>query len=370
MKILYVTTVGATMTFFNKFIEELIQCGHTVDIATNESHSKVPACYHKFGCKIYQIDTSRSPLNKGNFTAIKQIKRIVRENKYDIVHCHTPLAAMCTRLACEKLRKNGVKVIYTAHGFHFYKGAPLKNWLVYYPIEKLCSHFTDVLITMNNEDYALAEKKMKAKRVEYVPGVGVDIEKFSKQTIDKTAKRRELGIPEDAVVLLSVGELIVRKNHETVIRAVSSMGAYYLIAGEGRLDKHLQAVINTLGVSDKVKLLGHRDDVKELYEMADVFVFPSFQEGLPVSVMEAMASGLPIVCSNIRGNVDLIDEKGGVLFNPHDVNDCKYALEKFRFSNPKEMGEYNREKVKAFSLKRVNDQMSVIIGECLNEKYK
>ena len=161
MKILYITTVGGTMNFFNSLIKELINDGYTIDIATNEVASKVPDCYKEWGCKIYHISTSRSPFSFGNIKAIKQIKKIAKD--YDLVHCHTPLAGMATRLACRKLRKKqGLKVIYTAHGFHFYKGAPKKNWMIYYPIEKMCSRWTDVLITINKEDYELAKRKMKA----------------------------------------------------------------------------------------------------------------------------------------------------------------------------------------------------------------
>lgn len=167
MKILYVTTIGATMNFFREFVDELIKDGNTVDIATNETTSVVPEFYKNLGCKVYPIETSRSPLQKGNVVAINQIRKLVTEEHYDIVHCHTPIAAMCTRLACRKVRKQGTKVFYTAHGFHFYKGAPLKNWLLYYPVEKICAHFTDVLITINQEDYELAQKKMKAKKVVY-----------------------------------------------------------------------------------------------------------------------------------------------------------------------------------------------------------
>ena len=349
MKILYITTIGGTMEFFESFVSQLLDEGHTVDIATNEDTSRVPTCYKEWGCTVYQIDTARSPLSKGNLQAIKQIKEIVTKEKYDIVHCHTPIAAMCTRIACRKARKNGTKVFYTAHGFHFYKGAPLKNWALYYPVEMLCAHWTDVLFTMNTEDYALAQKKMKAKRVEYVPGVGIDLSKFNCATIDKAEKRKELRIPEGATLLLSVGELNENKNHETVIRAIADMDVHYVIAGEGGLHEHLQSVIDELGMAERVKLLGYRTDVAELYVVADVFVFPSFREGLPASVMEAMASGLPVACSKIRGNVDLIDEKGGALFDPHSVQDCARAIEQFFLKGClSEAGSYNQNKVRAF----------------------
>lgn len=364
MKILYVTTIGRTMNFFRPFVKQLLDDGHTVDIAANENGSDVPDCYRQWGCRVYQIDTSRSPLSSGNLKAIKQIKALAAQNRYDIVHCHTPVAAMCTRLACRKVRKQGTRVFYTAHGFHFYKGAPLKNWLVFYPVEKLCARFTDVLITINQEDYALAKHKMKAKRIEYVPGVGIDLEKFGKAVADESAKRRELGIPEEAVVLLSVGELNENKNHETAIRAIAHENAYYIIAGSGTRQAHLQGVIDELGLTERVKLLGYRTDVGELYAAADAFVFPSFREGLSVAAMEAMASGLPIACSRIRGNVDLVDENGGELFDPHSVEDCKRAIRAMLGRDMKALGLYNREKIRQFELGRVNNLMQALYQEC------
>ena len=165
MKILYVTTIGTTMGFFHSFIKELIDEGNTVDFACNSTISNVPECYRDLECRIFNLSCTRSPLNRDNIRAYKQLKKMISENHYDIVHCHTPVAGAITRLACREYRKGGLKVIYTAHGFHFYKGAPLKNWLVYYPIEKFCSHFTDTLITINREDYDLANKKMQVKLV-------------------------------------------------------------------------------------------------------------------------------------------------------------------------------------------------------------
>ncbi len=351
------------MGFFNSFIRELLDGGHVVDIATNESgNNYVPECYREWGCSVYQIDTSRSPLNKGNFVAVKQIKQLVEQNKYDIVHCHTPVAAMCTRFACMDARKKGTKVFYTAHGFHFYKGAPLINWMLYYPIEKLCSRFTDVLITMNKEDYFIAQKKMKAKKVEYVPGVGIDLNKFGNVVVQKDKKRNELGVPQDACLILSVGELNENKNHETVIRAISDMeSVYYIIAGKGSLQEYLQSVIDELGIADRVKLLGYRNDIGELCEAADIYAMPSYREGLSVALMEAMASGLPCVVSRIRGNTDLIDENGGALFDPYSIKDCKEALQKVLSSEKSNLSAYNLEKIKKFSLVKVNEKMNDII---------
>ncbi len=362
MRILYITTIGSTMGFFESFIKSLLDEGHIVEIATNENGGKVPECYREWGCEVHQIDTSRSPLRMGNFIAIGQIRMLVEQNKYDIVHCHTPVAAMCTRIACRKIRKRGTKVFYTAHGFHFYKGAPLKNWMLYYPVEKLCAHFTDVLITINHEDYALAQKKMKAKKVVYVPGVGIDLNKFGKGTVNKASKRQALGIPDGAVLILSVGELNENKNQETVIHAIADMkNVYYIIAGEGDLKEHLQSVIDELSLSNRVKLLGHRRDIGELCKAADIYAAPSFREGLSVALMEAMASDLPCVVSSIRGNTDLIDEDGGALFDPHSIESCKTAIEKVMASDKGNAGKYNREKIKEFSLDVVNKRMNAII---------
>ena len=360
MKILYVTTIGGTMSFFKNFLCELIKEGHEIDIATNENDIPVPDCYKEWNCKIYQINTSRSPLSKGNITAYKQLKKVVESGEYDKVHCHTPVAAMITRLACRKVRKKGTKVFYTAHGFHFYKGAPKLNWLIYYPIEKICSYFTDVLITINKEDFALAQKKMKAKKVEYVPGVGIEVEKFANPGVTREQKREELGIPQDAKLLISVGELNRNKNHETVIKAIKDLDVYYLIAGRGDLQNHLQNLIDELNLSDRVKLLGYRTDVAELYAVADVFVFPSFREGLPVSMMEAMASGLPCIASKIRGNVDLIDNsENGYLCNPSLSDEFTKAIECILTDDSLKanMSQANIQKAKKFDVIPINDIM-------------
>ncbi|MBO5136228.1 MAG: glycosyltransferase family 4 protein [Clostridia bacterium] len=358
MKILYVTTVGTTMNFFRAFIRRLLDEGNEVHIATNQNISMVSDCYENWGCKIYPLSCVRSPLNIGNIEAIKQIKKIVEENSYDIVHCHTPIAAMCTRIACIKTRKKGTKVFYTAHGFHFYKGAPFKNWMMYYPVEKLCARLTDVLITINKEDYNFARKKIKAKLISYVPGVGIDVDKFKNISIDVKAKKKEMNIPENKKLLLSVGELDIFKNHETVIRAIKDMdNVYYLVAGEGNLHQYLDGIIKELDLGDRVRLLGYRKDILELCAIADIFVFPSTREGLPVSLMEAMASSLPCVVTKIRGNTDLIDESGGTFFEPRNVADCKKAIEKVLSKNLISMGEYNANKVCSFGNQAVFCEM-------------
>ena len=354
MRILYVTTIGITMRFFKTFIRRLLDEGYEVDIATNEAEAVVPECYREWGCRVYPIETSRSPLSAGNIKAIRQLKTLVEKEHYDIVHCHTPIAAMCTRLACRKARKNGTKVLYTAHGFHFFKGAPLTNWLLFFPIEWMCSFFTDVLITINKEDYAFSKKHLHAKKNYYVPGVGLNTTAFSEVVVDKQKKREEMGVSQDATVLISVGELNENKNQEVVIRAMAKIqnkNLHYFLAGVGEKDEYLKTVAKECGVSGRVHLLGFRKDIKELLAASDIFCFPSKREGLPVSLMEAMAAGLPCIASKIRGNVDLIkNERNGFLVNPEDVDGFAKAIQKLSEDKAlrEAMKENNKNDVKKF----------------------
>ena len=366
MKLLYVTTVGGTMGFFKELVKQFIEEGHMVDIATNQSTSKVPEIYEELGCKIYNISCTRSPLNKNTVKAIGEIKKIVKEDEYDIVHCHTPIAAMCTRLACIKARKKGTKVFYTAHGFHFYKGAPLKNWLIYYPIEKICSYFTDVLITINKEDYSLACKKMRAKRIEYVHGVGLDTQKIYNTVVDRQKKREELGISDEAVMLLSVGELNQNKNHETVIKALAQVNdkkVHYFVAGRGSKEEYLKSLAENLGLSENVHILGFRSDVVELYKAADICVFPSIREGLGKAALEGMAAGLPLIASNNRGTRDYaIDGENALICDCFSVEQFADAIK--NLSNDKKlrekMGAKNIEKVKPFDFSTALSEMKKI----------
>lgn len=361
MKILYVTTIGATMSFFVSFIGELLRAGHTVDIATNENDRAVPQFYRDNRCRVFHIDTSRSPFSYGNIKAIRQIKMIAEKGRYDIIHCHTPLAAMCTRIACIGARNKGTKVIYTAHGFHFYKGAPLKNWLIYFPVEWLCSFFTDVLITINKEDYRLAKLHMHAKKVVYVPGVGVDTTKFKYGNRQKI--RNELGISDNEIMLLSVGELNENKNHITVINALSKLKnpPVYVIVGQGDLADNLKSKAHRLGV--RVILTGYRKDVVDMYAAADIYILPSLREGLNVSLMEAMASGLPCIAGRIRGNVDLIrNGVNGYLCKPDDADAFAKRIRQLCNDNDKRSrcGMANARIVHKYSIYIINNLMKEI----------
>lgn len=323
---------------------------------------------HNLGIPFYHVDFARD-IKKvfKNFKAYRRIRDLILEHNYEFVHCHSPIGGVCGRLAALRTK---TKVIYTAHGFHFFKGAPLINWLLYYPIERWLARYTDVLITINKEDYVRA-KNFKAKKVEYIPGVGLDTKKFENITVNKKEKRKELGLPEDAIVLLSVGELNKNKNHETTIKGISKLGnkkLIYLICGSGPLEQYLKDLASSLDTSSQVRLLGFRTDVGEINKASDIFVFPSFREGLPVALMEAMAAGLPIVCSDIRGNRDLIEDgKGGYLVKPDDVDGFANAIQKLLEDEElrSRMGMYNKESVLRFELKRVLTLMEEIYANVL-----
>lgn len=311
MKILYISTVGSTMYFFMDYIRKLLDKGHTVDLACNSSESGLPDCYREWGCGTYQLDCSRIPLYIGNLTAVGQICKLVAEKNYDIVHCHTPIAAACTRMACIKYRSKGTKVFYTAHGFHFFKKGPVAGWMLYFPVEWLLGFQTDVLITINREDYRCAKKHLHAKKIYYVPGVGIERRDFSGNRMNAEKKRTELGLSVSNIMLLSVGELNKNKNHELVVRALAVLNhpdIRYYIAGKGELEGYLQSLIFSLNLQNNVKILGHRTDIKELCQAADLFILPSRREGLPVALMEAIACHTPVVCSDIRGCSDLVTD--------------------------------------------------------------
>ena len=362
MRILYTTTIGMTMIFFRQMVKRLINDGHTVDIATNEESFPVDDYYRDLGCVIHNIPWTRSPLDKANIEAVKKLKTIATD--YDIIHCHTPVAAVCTRLACKKLRKKGLKVFYTAHGFHFYKGAPLQNWLVYYPIEWYFSFHTDTLITINNEDYEFSKKHLHAQRNEYVPGVGLDIEKITHIATDKKAKRRELGIPEDCFLLLSVGELNQNKNHEVVIKALARIqksDIHYAIAGEGELADKLKSLAKESGLADRLHLLGFRDDVAEIYRAGDVNLFPSIREGLGLAAVEGMAAGLPLVCGDNRGTRSYAKNGVNALICPNNSAE-EYAENILRLYNDRDLltklSDHTMDTALKFSSEIVNQKMA------------
>ncbi len=322
---LCIATVASMLDNFNRSnVDILLNMGYEVTLAANfhsrediNSQEKIYAFVKEMraeGIHIVHIEFSRSIINACmHAKAVLQVKKLLKR-QFDLIHCHSPICAVIVRLlACTYRKKYGTKVFYTAHGFHFYKGAPLKNWLLYYPAEMALSRVTDVLVTINREDYKRAVRKLHAKKTVYIPGIGVDIEKFAAMKTKAEEKRRSLGLKKDDILLLSIGELNGNKNHAAVIRALALLKEepffarlQYLICGKGTARQALEMLAQRLGISGHVRLLGFREDVADICRCTDIFVHPSKREGLPAALMEAMAAGLPVICSDIRGNKDLV----------------------------------------------------------------
>lgn len=264
----------------------------------------------KYGVWLHHINFSRNPFSFSNFRAYKELVKLIEREGIDYIHCNTPIGGVLGRLVGKKCKVK--KVIYQAHGFHFWKGAPLKNWLIYYPVEKWLAHYTDALITINKEDFERAQRfKLKnIGKVYYVPGVGIELSQYELPENTREKKRKELGLKETDVALISMGDLIERKNYTVAIEAIAkadNANLQYYICGIGPEEEKLRKQAEHLGVKEQIHFLGFRTDIKELLKAADIFLFTSKQEGLARSLMEAMASGLPCVASRIRGNTDLLE---------------------------------------------------------------
>lgn len=371
MKLLYISNLSNGVSSFSlASVLAARSLGYKYYLAANFSGTdkeKLESDEKMYGVHFCQLDLARSPYSKNNIKAYKQLVELIKSENIDCIHCNTPVGGLLGRLAGAKC---GVKrVIYQAHGFHFYEGSPKKNWLVYYPVEKWMAKKTDALLTINQEDYKLAIERLhmrKNGKIYYVPGVGIDLSLYTRQKDKREKHRSEIGLKETDVACIAMGDLIPRKNYGVSIEAISVLGKefpalHFAICGNGPELESLQKLSQDKNVEDRIHFLGYRTDVKELLQAADVFFFTSLQEGLPRSTMEAMASGLPVACSNIRGNTDLIDEgKGGVLFNPKSLDDVVKRMRELLSSDFKSMGEYNLEHIKEFSLGEATKSLSEV----------
>ena len=396
-KVLMAASVASMIDQFNlpniRLMQEL---GYEVHVACNFIDGntcdagriwKLQEILRDLGVRMHQWDCPRSirPFGKC-LTAWRQLRSLTRRLQFAWIHCHSPIGGALARLA---VHAQGIPVIYTAHGFHFYKGAPLWNWLIYYPAEKLLANWTDILVTVNREDYQLARGSLRAKRVAYIPGVRVDTRKFAAAVpggcscadacaaVPKDARGyflKRFCLPHDARVLLSVGELNPGKNHRMAIAALAALpqkDVYYLICGQGELREELQAYADRLGVGERIRLPGFCGDMPWIYQYADIFVCTSVREGMPVALMEAMAAGLPCVVSDIRGSRELIGAAGGGRFAPDQPKQLQRHLETLLedMHKRKRCGQYNQKKIQRYRVQKVNAQMRRIY-KSLQEKER
>ena len=333
-KILFISNIAKKIGSFSiASIEAAKERGLEFHMAANWDQAgdeQIRADEKKYNVKIHNIPLARNPYSSANFKAYKKLVQIIEDENIDYIHCNTPVGGLLGRLAGKRCKVK--KIIYQVHGFHFYNGAPVKNWLLYYPVERWLAHYTDALITINNEDYERA-KRFKLKdhgKVYYVPGVGIDTSQYRSDRQIRLKKRCELGLKDDDIALISMGDLIERKNYSVAIETIAKVGnphIHYYICGQGPDEEKLVSLAEALDIPNQVHFLGFRTDIKELLQAADIFLFTTLQEGMSRSLMEAMASGLPCIASRIRGNTDLLnDSNGGILCD--NVDDYVTAINK------------------------------------------
>ena len=372
MKKLLITSTDLMMIqFLVPHVRHLSENGFHVEIACSvvgdriDDVRKAVAGYAK---AVHTVRLERSPVSPNNLKGYGDMKRLLAENHYDIIWTNEPVMGVVTRLAARKLRKAGTKVLYMCHGFHFFKGASRANWLIFYPVERFMSQYCDMIVTINREDEARA-KTFHCPRVEHIDGIGVDLERMQ-FTCTREEKRAELGVAEDEIMILSVGELQTRKNHEVMIRALAQLNdpkVKYIICGRGELLEKLQGLVRDLGIERQVQFLGYRLDIPDIMHAADIYGHPSKREGLGLACLEAMNVGLPLVTSNVQGIPDYV-ENGvtGFMCDPTDVSNFAEHLDILikDESLRRKIGSHNREFVRKYhitqSIKEVLDLLQHI----------
>lgn len=357
----------------------LIKNGHEVHIACSIVRP-VNLDKELSNCLVHDIPFQRVPFNKKNFIAYKLLKRLIIQEKYDLVHTHTPVASIMVRLVCRKM--NSIKVFYTAHGFHFFKGGPIIYWIIYFSLEKYLSRFLSLLITINSEDYNNSLKyKFKAKKIVKIEGVGIDLSKFTQQNIFlKEEYRNKFQFSSDDFILIYVAELSNRKNQEIAILAINKLkvsipNIKLILVGDGIKKNYYRKLINKFKLEPNVKLLGYRKDVPALMQMSDLALSTSKQEGLPVNLLEGMATGLPLIVSNSRGNIDLVtDGFNGCVFEKNDFKSLSLKIYEL-YNNPEKMLEFssrNLNLIKKYSIEKILKDLSNLYVESgiINDKIK
>lgn len=362
-------------TFSRWPVEYAIEHGYKVYMGVNRNRPEELVSGEGYDITFYDQHSYRSIFAiKDNWVAFNNLRKLLKEHpEIEFIHCNTPIGGLMGRI-CGKLY--GVKtVIYTAHGFHFFKGAPLFNRTILKWIEQFMAHWTDAIITMNNEDYEAARKMhiRNGGKTYYVPGVGVDTKSFDDVVVNRTELRKAIGVPPNAVLAIAMGDIVPRKNYRTAIEAVAKSNCpnlHYIICGRGTQIEELKHFANSLGIRDHIHFLGFRTDIKQLALASDLFLFSSLQEGLPRSTMEAMSAGLPCVISSIRGHVDLIENnQGGFLCPVTDVEAYSTALRKLVCNADlrKQQGTIAKERVKNFDIEVVRQRINEIYDDILKD---
>ncbi len=370
-KILVTSTDLMMLQFLAPHVKNLREKGYDVEIACSEVGNRFNEVLSVLGKEhSYKVRLQRNPLKLSNFKGLSDLKKIISNGNYDLIWTNEPVMGVMTRLASKKARKKGTKILYMSHGFHFYKGAPKLNWCVYYPIEKAMSSLTDVIVTINTEDFAHA-KKFNAKHVKYIHGIGINTARL-KSANERVDLRAELNLNNNAFILLSVGELNDNKNQETALKAfakINDKNCHYVLCGKGNKLEYLKTLSKKLGVEDRTHFLGYRKDVVDICFQSNAFIMPSKREGLGLAALEAMYCGLPLITANTRGLVDIMEN--GVSGYTHPFNDVdgfakSIELLKSNESLRKTMGKNNQQTVIPFCLENTKNEVLEIIKEFTN----
>lgn len=359
-KVLYVTTVSRTINaFLIPHINMLLDNGYEVHCACSID-KPVDKELQRRGVKIFEVPFSRNPLGIGNIKAFIKLEELQRINDYDIVHVHTPIAAIYGRLL--KLNFPSLRIIYTAHGYHFLKGGSKLGWILYYPIEKIMAKFTDVTININKEDYEITKEKLKHKKCYLLNGVGLDLDKYKKLSSKEIQeKRKEFGIKDKDFVVLMIAEINKNKNHIQLINAMDILKDKYpnikvLCIGDGTLKESLEKQIILRNLQNNIFMLGYRLDVNKLINISDIGILLSRREGLPRNIMEFMACGRKVIATDIRGCRDLIcDETIGTLVNVDDYESTAKAIEKYYILNDKSFEV--SEEIRKYDIDSINSEL-------------
>ena len=366
-KIMLLTTTDNMITqFLIPHIRDLQSYGAQVDLVCCKTGFWFDDLVN-MGFNVIEVNMERNPINGTNSKAFKKLCEIQKQNKYDLIYCQQPVGGLMGRRLAKKFN---IPVIYTAHGFFFMKGKNCIKNAIFHTAEKIMSKDTDVLITMNDEDYN-ASIKWKVPYKYKISGIGMDVGKYDNSEFDKAAFKKSLGLDENDTVILSVSEFIKRKNYKTMIETFSRLAKKhnnlkYVLCGTGVLLEEMKQYAKKLGVEDKTFFVGYRKDINKIMQISDIFFHQSFQEGLTMSIMEALYFGLPVVTSNVRGNVDLVDNgRGGIITKCKDIKGQMSALEKLILNKDlrERMSEYNKEKVKAYLLDNVRIELKNIYHE-------
>ena len=370
MKILYVATVLSHICQFHlPYLQMLQEQGHEVHVAAHDNLAVKNGLQLKYTDRHVEIPFERLPYNPRNIKAYKMLETLLDEEHYDVIVCNTPVGGILTRLAARKDRKQGTRVIYIAHGFHFYKGAPKKNWALFYPLEKEMAHLCDVVVTINEEDYQLAKKHFTSK-VERIHGVGVREDRYHPATGEEQKEmRRKEGLSEDDFVVICTGELNENKNQKTLISAAALLidkipNLKVLLAGNGPKEQELHKQIATEHMENVVKLLGYRTDLEHVVPAADVVASCSKREGLPLNIVEAMLCKKPVVASNNRGNAELVEDGvTGYLAQPNGAEEFADCILRLHLDSElsTRMGNLGYQKAQNYTVKEVINELGRII---------